>query len=102
MAYAPLDDLDGTPADVTVRLELSDGLYEIDLSHANERAFRSLISDYLERARLVAPRLHVDASSAEMRSWARQALADDDVPERGPLPDRIKAAYLAAHGPQPA
>lgn len=97
MASVALDDIDGTLADVTVRIELSDGTYELDLSHANEQALRERISKYLSHARHVAGPRAGGASAAEMRAWARQALADDHVPERGPLPDRIRAAYLAAH-----
>ena len=45
------DDLDGGPADETVRFGLSGADYEIDLSKKNARAFRKQIAPFIEHAR---------------------------------------------------
>jgi len=45
------DDLDGGPADETVRFELGGAEYEIDLSKKNARAFRKQLAPFIEHAR---------------------------------------------------
>ena len=45
------DDLDGGPADETVRFAIDGTGYEIDLSARNAAAFRTLFAPYLEHAR---------------------------------------------------
>ena len=45
------DDLDGGPADQTVRFGLDGAEYEIDLSARNASAFREQLAPYTERAR---------------------------------------------------
>jgi hypothetical protein len=44
------DDLDGGPADETVRFEFDGTEYEIDLSAKNARAFRTTLAPFLEDA----------------------------------------------------
>src|SRR5262245_13443993 len=45
------DDLDGGPADETVRFGLEDPDYEIDLSSKNACAFRKQLTPFIEHAR---------------------------------------------------
>ena len=45
------DDLDGGPADQTVRFGLDGAEYEIDLSASNAAAFREQLAPYTGRAR---------------------------------------------------
>jgi len=45
------DDLDGGPAQETVRFGVGGAEYEIDLSKKNARAFRKQLAPYLEHAR---------------------------------------------------
>src|SRR5260370_39702169 len=45
------DDLDGGPADETVRFRLGGAEYEIDLSKKNAAAFRRKIAPFIEHAR---------------------------------------------------
>jgi nucleoid-associated protein Lsr2 len=45
------DDLDGGPADETVRFGIGGTEYEIDLSRQNARAFRRKLAPFIEHAR---------------------------------------------------
>ncbi len=45
------DDLDGGPAEETVRFGLGGAEYEIDLSKKNVRAFRKQLAPFIEHAR---------------------------------------------------
>src|SRR6266516_574663 len=45
------DDLDGGPADETVRFRLDGSEYEIDLNKKNARAFRKQVAPFVENAR---------------------------------------------------
>jgi hypothetical protein len=48
------DDLDGGPADDTVRFGFGGTGYEIDLSAKNARAFRTKLAPFVEHARKVS------------------------------------------------
>jgi len=50
------DDLDGGPADETVRFGLDGVDYEIDLNKQNARAFRRQFASFLIHARRTRPR----------------------------------------------
>jgi hypothetical protein len=50
------DDLDGAPADQTVRFALDGTEYEIDLSASNATAFRERLAPYTARARKIGHR----------------------------------------------
>jgi hypothetical protein len=50
------DDLDGGPADETVRFGLDGTEYEIDLSAKNARTFRMKVTPFVEHARKAAQR----------------------------------------------
>jgi Lsr2 len=96
------DDLDGSPADETVRFMIDGTDYEIDLSASNARTFRQQLAPYIDHARkagrgqLRRP-VRTAASrerSADIRAWARQngiALSD-----RGRIPASIVEQYQAA------
>jgi nucleoid-associated protein Lsr2 len=96
------DDLDGSPADETVRFGLGGTEYEIDLSKKNARAFRKQLAPYIEHARkagrgqrhrpgrTVAGRQR----AGNIRAWANeQGIA---VSGRGRIPASVVAQYDAA------
>jgi hypothetical protein len=75
------DDLDGGPADETVRFGLDGVEYEIDLSRQNARAFRREFASFLIHARRAEGgrrRRPARSSpgrrrSADIRAWAKDA-----------------------------
>ena len=93
------DDLDGGPADETVRFGLGGAEYEIDLSKKNASAFRKELTPFIERARKAgkgqARRPSRSASSrqrsGDIRAWAKsQGIA---VSERGRIPANVVQQY---------
>jgi len=95
------DDLDGSPANETVRFGLGNAQYEIDLNKKNARAFRKKLAPFVEHARKAAPgqrrgparttssRQH----SADIRAWAKaKGLA---VSDRGRIPASVVNQYEA-------
>lgn len=98
------DDLDGGPAEQTVRFGIGGAEYEIDLSAANADAFRRQISPFLDHARTVSPRhrrrpTRTAASrerSARIRGWAKsQGMGLSD---RGRIPASVIEQYDVATG----
>ena len=98
------DDLDGGPADETVRFGLGGAEYEIDLNKKNARAFRKQIAPFVEHARKAGrgPRHRPPRSasgrgrSGAIRAWAKdQGIA---VSDRGRIPGSVVARYEAAAG----
>src|SRR5499426_3570729 len=96
------DDLDGGPADETVRFGLGGSDYEIDLSTKNAAAFRRQLAPFIEHARKAGRgqrrRTGRAASSREhsgnIRAWAKdQGIA---VSERGRIPASVAEQYDAA------
>jgi len=96
------DDLDGGPADQTVRFGLDGAEYEIDLSASNATAFRARLASYTARARKagrgLGSRPGRSASSrersGEIRAWAKdQGIA---VSDRGRIPASVIEQYQAA------
>jgi hypothetical protein len=96
------DDLDGGPADQTVRFGLDGAEYEIDLSARNSTAFREQLAPFTERARKASrasgSRPGRSPSSRErssgIRAWARgQGIA---VSDRGRIPASVIEQYQAA------
>ena len=96
------DDLDGGPADETVRFGLGGTDYEIDLSTKNAAAFRKQLAPYIEHARktgrgqrrrpgrTVSSREH----SADIRAWAKdQGIT---VSDRGRISASVAEQYEAA------
>ena len=96
------DDLDGGPADETVRFGLDGVEHEIDLSRQNARAFRREFASFLiharraERGRRRRPaRSSPDRRrSGDIRAWAK----DKGIPvsDRGRIPASVVEQYDAA------
>jgi hypothetical protein len=94
------DDLDGGPADETVRFGLGGTAYEIDLNKKNARAFRKRLAPFVEHARKAGrgqrrPRTASSRQrSGDIRAWAKeQGIA---VSDRGRIPASVVAQYEAA------
>jgi hypothetical protein len=96
------DDLDGGPADETVRFGLGNAEYEIDLNKKNARAFRRQIAPFIEHARRAGRgqrRRPVRTASSRQRSGDIRAWAKDNgipVSDRGRIPASVVAQYEAA------
>ena len=96
------DDLDGGPADETVRFGVGGSEYEIDLSTKNATAFRRQFAPFIEHARRTGRgqrrRPGRPTSSREhsgnIRAWAKeQGIA---VSDRGRIPASVAERYDAA------
>ena len=96
------DDLDGGPADETVRFGFDGTEYEIDLSAKNARALRKKLAPFIERARKAGrgPARRTARTSAgrqrsgEVRAWAKDhGIA---VSARGRIPASVIEQYQAA------
>jgi Lsr2 len=97
------DDLDGGPADETVRFGLDGVDYEIDLSKQHARAFRRELASFLIHARRAGRGRQRPARgssgrrrSSDIRAWAKDA--GIQVSDRGRIPARVVAQYQAAAG----
>jgi len=97
------DDLDGGPADETVRFGLDGVDYEIDLSKQHARAFRRELASFLIHARRAGRGRRRPARSSsgrqrssDIRAWAKDA--GIQVSERGRVPASVVAQYQAATG----
>ena len=95
------DDLDGGPAEETVRFGVDGSEYEIDLSKKNAAALRRKFAPFLEHGRK-AGRGHRRPGrtatsrdrSGGIRAWAKgQGIA---VSERGRIPASVAEQYEAA------
>ena len=102
------DDLDGGPADETVRFGLDGALYEIDLSSANAARLRDAIRPFVAKARRsqggtnrrgagraangTAPKRNPEI--AAIREWAQKN--GHPVSSRGRIHQHIQDAYYAA------
>lgn len=97
------DDLDGGPAEETVRFGVGGSEYEIDLSEKNAAKFRRQLAPFVEHARRASgqPRRPVRTAasrrrSRDIRAWARtQGI---QLSERGRIPAGIAAQYEAEAG----
>jgi hypothetical protein len=96
------DDLDGGPADESVRFGLGGVEYEIDLSKKNARAFRRQLAPFIEHARRAGrgARRRPGRTAAgrersgDIRAWAKgQGIA---VSDRGRIPASVVEQYEAA------
>ena len=96
------DDLDGGPADETVRFGVDGSEYEIDLSTKNAVALRRKLAPFIDHARKTGRgqrrRAGRTASSRErsgdIRAWAKeQGIA---VSDRGRIPASVVDQYHAA------
>ena len=96
------DDLDGGPADETLRFGLDGKEYEIDLRKTNASKFRRQIAPYLDHARKAgrgqrrrpARTTPGRERSGDIRAWAKgQGIS---VSERGRIPASVVERYEAA------
>jgi hypothetical protein len=96
------DDLDGGPADETVRFAFDGVSYEIDLGKRNARAFRKQLAPFIEHARKAGRGQRRQPGrtqssrrrSTEVRAWAKeQGIA---VSERGRIPASVVEQYETA------
>ena len=94
------DDLDGGPAEETVRFGIDGTGYEIDLNKKNARAFRRQLAPFVEHARKAGraqrrPRTQsTRRRSGDIRAWAKdRGIA---VSERGRIPAGVVEQYEAA------
>jgi hypothetical protein len=102
-----VDDLDGSPAEGTVRFALDGRQYEIDLSEANALKLREQLAPYIEAGRRVvssAGRAPGRAGSARgltrdesqaIRAWATEQ--GIEINQRGRIPKGVLDAYRAGH-----
>jgi nucleoid-associated protein Lsr2 len=98
------DDIDGGPADETLRFGLQGAAFEIDLSSTNARAFRKQMAPFIEHARKTgrrpAPRAARTAAgrqrSSDVRAWAKDH--GISVSDRGRIPASVLEQYQAAQG----
>jgi hypothetical protein len=97
------DDLDGGPADETVRFGIGGTHYEIDLSKKNARAFRRHLAPFIDHARKASRRPghqpgRTTASrqrSTDIRTWAKDH--GITVSDRGRIPTTVVEQYDAGH-----
>jgi hypothetical protein len=92
------DDLDGGPADETVRFGLDGSEYEIDLNQKNAVRFRKQIAPFVSHARAVrrAVRRPVRTVASRRRSHAIRLWAADrgiELSERGRIPSSVVEEY---------
>jgi hypothetical protein len=96
------DDLDGGPADETVRFGFGGAEYEIDLSSKNARAFRNQLTPFIEHARKAGPeqpRRSARTAASRQRTGDIRAWAKDHgiaVSERGRIPASVIEQYETA------
>ena len=96
------DDLDGGPADETLRFAFGGSDYEIDLSKKNAAAFRKQLAPFVEHARRAGraqPRRTSRTAASRQRSGDIRAWAKDHgiaVSERGRIPASVVEQYQAA------
>ena len=96
------DDLDGGPADETVRFGLDGVDYEIDLSKQHAREFRRELASFLVHARRAERGRRRRAArgspgrrnTGDIRAWARDA--GIQISDRGRIPADVVAQYNAA------
>jgi hypothetical protein len=95
------DDLDGGPADETVRFGVDSAEYEIDLSKKNAAAFRKKLAPFIDHARKAGRaqrrrpgRTASRERSGDIRAWAKDQ--DITVSARGRIPASVVEQYHAA------
>lgn len=96
------DDLDGGPADETLRFGIGGSDYEIELNKKNASTFREQVAPFISHARRAGrpqPRRAVRTASnrqrsGEIRAWAKEQ--GITISERGRLPASVVEKYEAA------
>jgi Lsr2 len=95
----PVDDLDGGPADETVRFTLDGRAFEINLSAANAERLRASLRPFVAAARRADRARRGTGSSrarnAQIRAWAKaQGI---ELSPSGRIPLAVIRRYDAAH-----
>jgi hypothetical protein len=97
------DDLDGSPADETVKFGLDGHEYVIDLRSRHAKEFRRTVRPYVEAARKKAAvrgqagrPAALRRYTAEVRAWAKRE--GYKLGEKGRIPGDIVEAYERVHG----
>jgi hypothetical protein len=98
-----IDDIDGGPAEGTVRFGLDGTDYEIDLSTEHSEELHKVLAGYVTHARKAAgaarrgPRGRRDDSALDTRKVREWAKAEGiDIKERGRVPAEVIEKYKAA------
>jgi len=97
-----VDDLDGSPAEETLRVAVGSTEYEIDLNTNNARALRQQLAPFTEHARQTRATTRRQAArtapgrerSSAIRAWAKKQ--GTPVRDRGRIPASIIEQYEAA------
>jgi hypothetical protein len=98
------DDLDGGPAEETVRFGLDGAQYEIDLSESNAAKLRDAVRPFIAKARRAQskqapkqarPTGKSNPDTAAIRQWAREN--GHPVSDRGRIHQDVQKAYYDAH-----
>lgn len=103
------DDLDGGPAEETVRFGLDGAQYEIDLSEENAARLRDAVRPFIAKARraqakpsgkqprsgAARPTGKSNPDTAAIRKWAREN--GHPVSDRGRIHQDVQKAYYDAH-----
>ncbi|MGX5357992.1 histone-like nucleoid-structuring protein Lsr2 [Kocuria sp. KH4] len=103
------DDLDGGPAEETVRFGLDGTQYEIDLSEENAAKLRDAVRPFIAKARraqgkqtpkqarsgAARPTGRSNPDTAAIRQWAREN--GHPVSDRGRIHQDVQKAYYDAH-----
>ncbi|MFI7579683.1 Lsr2 family protein [Kocuria sp. M1N1S27] len=103
------DDLDGGPAEETVRFGLDGAQYEIDLSEENAGKLRDAVRPFIAKARRAQgkqtpkpgksggarPTGKSNPDTAAIRQWAREN--GHPVSDRGRIHQDVQKAYYDAH-----
>ena len=98
------DDLDGGPAEETVRFGLDGAQYEIDLSESNAAKLRDAVRPFIAKARRAQskqapkqarPTGKSNPDTAAIRQWAREN--GHQVSDRGRIHQDVQKAYYDAH-----
>lgn len=103
-----VDDLDGGPADETVRFGVDGSAYEIDLSKKNAAKLRDLFTGYIDVARKATGRARSGRNSRSrasapvdreqnqaIRAWAKKK--GFQVSDRGRIPADVVEKYHASN-----
>jgi hypothetical protein len=97
------DDLDGGPADETLRFGVDGSDYEIDLNTKNAATLHKLLAPFVQHARKAGSTalrpVRTAASrrrSADIRVWARDQ--GIDLSDRGRIPSSVVDKYEASMG----
>lgn len=99
-----IDDVDGNPADETIRFALDGVDYTIDLSAKNAGKLRKIFDPYITngqrtgrtRPAIRAPFEETTAGRAAIRDWAHDTERFPDLGERGRIPRQVVDAWRAA------